>query len=1384
MMETVRLSEAKRKLLDQYLHGDAAQPTAIGQRIPRRPLNATIPLSFSQQQVWVHSHMAGDIPVYNEAITVYRKGPIEVAVLERCLTEIVRRHEIWRTTFDTVNGKPIQVVQVAPDSFSLRTIDLRNVCEAERTAAAMRVAAEDARKPFDLEKGPLLRATLVRIHEEEYRLYVTLHQIVFDAVCAYRVFVPELATLYEAFVAGNPCPLPEPTLQYGDFAYWQQQKLAAGAWPEQLSFWHDKLSGALPILQLPSDRVRPVYQTHRGAIQRFEFDSGLITPLRDFCRQEHVSSYMTLLASYAALLSRYTGQQDIVIGGLSAGRKHSVLEGVVGYFVNPLALRVDLSGSPTFRDLTGRVLNIVVDALANDEVPFPKIVESLQLRPDPSRNPIFQVILSLQPQMSSVAPGWELATEEVSNGGSKLDLTIVLDERAEGISGPITYNPDLFDATTITRMVEHWQTLLAGALACPDRRISELPLLTDRERLRILIDWNDTQVHYPQDKCLHELVEAQAKCTPNAIALKFEDEKMTYAELDGRSNQIARHLRSLGVVRETAVGLYFERSFGMVVGLLGVLKAGGVCLPLDPNYPKERLSFMLAETQATVLLTQARLKQHLPIHAAQVVYVDRDVPPGSIRKSANTAGPISPDDLAYIIYTSGSSGRPRGVQVTHRGLVNSTLARSTYYRDPVGSFLLLSSFAFDSSLAGIFWTLSSGGALVLPPEQSCWDLRGLIDLIVQHRISHLLCVPPLYRQFLDEGTSEQLGSLRVAIVAGEECPQELVHQHYRVLPHTALFNEYGPTEASVWSSVHRCDPESSSTRVSIGRPIANVKLYVLDSSLQPVPVGVPGELHVSGAGVTRGYLKHPDLNARRFIPDPFNHEIQACLYKTGDLVRYLPDGNLEFLGRLDNQIKIRGFRIELDEIASVIKEFKGIREAVVGLREGRHSTLVAYLVTAGQRFEPDDLRAFLRRKLPEVMIPSAFVQLKNLPLQPNGKVDRHALPVPEQTLPINEYEPPNDEVESSLTEIWQEIFERKPISVTDSFFDLGGHSLMTVKLIVRIERAFGKKLSLRDVVEAGTIRQLAATLRNRENNSRNPAIVPIQQQGSKPPLFWVRGGPLFVQLASRLGLDQPLLGIHLPPSEARQLPVPCKLEDVAGALVKLLQKEQPEGPYYIAGLCVNGVIAYEMAYQLSTQGQHVALLALFDAQNPEYYRDFSRESHIRLMLRKIEYHLANLRRLKTTEMLGFLCERLLGIGSRLKVMCWQVRYALRLRISEQHLENLDTIVHPISYFYRPKPYSGRVAFFQSTDWPDGRYWDFHAGWTALVAGGMEVHYIAGGHESMFQQPNVDLLASRLEECLSEARRHRVGLRTATEDSFPEATVDERASSQLCFKANS
>src|SRR5712671_311293 len=1111
MADQTKFSEAKRSLLEKYLRGEIPSSLESRNGITPRETGNIVPLSVTQQQVWLHHHIVPeDIPVYNETLTIHRTGPLDPAVLERCLREIVRRHEIWRTTFEGSGEELVQIVHPAPQTFSLQVMDLTQVPEAEREAEALRLATEDARRPFDLKTGPLLRALLVSLSNQQHRIYMTLHHLIFDAVTAYRVLVPELGTLYEAFSAGQASPLPEPQLQYADFACWQRRNLSTAISSEHEAYWRKQMGGDLPLCQWPNERPRPTVQTHRGAIERFAFPAALVQRLRVLSQQAGVSLYMTLLAGFMALLKRYTEQDELVIGSLTAGRNRVELEKMMGHFVNPLALRFDVSGNPTFRELQLRVRNLVLEGLAHESVPFSQVVELAQQGNDLSRHPLFQIIVSQQPQLEHTAPGWQLITEEVSNGGSKLDLTVVIDDRGDAVSGPITYNPDLFDVSTIRRAVEHWRTLLESAADDASVGILDLPILTERERNQIQFEWNQTALEFPRSKTLHELFEEQAKKTPDGVAITFGDQSLSYQELNRRADQVARHLQSLGVGPDVPVGLFVERSFEMMTGILGVLKAGGACLPLDPAYPAERLSFMLEETQAPVVLTHSRLLAQLPTHNVEVIcldmvcldteqeFRDKDVLPAAVHAASATS-------IAYVIYTSGSTGRPKGVRVIHSGLVNSTLARTAYSRDTLRSFLLLSSFTVDSSLAGIFWTLSVGGTLVLPPDSSQWELDSLSLLIKKHQVSHLLCVPSLYQTLIENSPIERLASLKIAIVAGESCPVALVEEHYRRLPHAALYNEYGPTEATVWCSVYRCEPQPDAIRVPIGRPIANTQMYVLDSRRQMVPVGVSGELYVGGAGVAGGYWNRSELTAEKFISDPFSSTPKARLYKTGDLARFLPDGNIEYLGRVDHQVKIRGFRIELGEIEAALASHPLVREAAVVAREDApgEKRLVAYYTVSnvsGKATGAGELRSHLSGRLPDYMVPAAYVQMEGMPLTANGKLDRKALPVPGgDAYAVRGYEAPQGEMETRLAEIWADVLKIDRVGRNDNFFELGGHSLLAMQVMARIRHHFNLELPVRSIFDEPTVAGSAVELQKAQAlGSKARARIAQLRPGSAP----------------------------------------------------------------------------------------------------------------------------------------------------------------------------------------------------------------------------------------------------------------------------------------------
>jgi amino acid adenylation domain-containing protein len=897
-------ADLRRKTLDQYLKGQLGKATVDEASIPRRAAASTVPLSFSQQQVWLHGQMVGDIPLYNQGITIYRTGTLDVAVLERCLTEIVRRHEIWRTTFDRVGDEPVQIIHPAPQTFPMRSVDLRKRPEAERNTEAMRLAADDVRRPMDLKNGPLFRALLVRTSDDQHRLYMTLHHMVFDAVTVYGVFLPELETLYEAFSAGKPSPLSEPRLQYADFACWQRQSAATGSWAEHQSYWRKQFEGELPISQWPAFRARPAVDSHRGAIERFALPKDLVQPLRAASQQAGVTLYMSLLAGFAALLHRYTGQSEVVLGALTAGRERSELEEVMGPFVNPLALRIDVSGNPSFRELQSRIRAVLLTALSHGSVPFADVVKLAQQSHDPSRHPLFQIALSQQPKLQHRAPGWELATEEVSNGGAEMDFFMVLDDRGDAVSGPITYNRDLFEASEVRGAIGHWQTLLRAAAQHPEMHIADLPLLTSGEEQKFA-EWNATETEYPSQLCVHELVEAQVERTPDASAVEHAGQRLTYRELNQRANQLARFLRKRGIGHESRVGICLRRSLELPVALLAVLKAGAACVPLDPAYPKERLSYMLEDSETPLVLAQPGLLSEVTDFDAEVVNLDPDWKTFSEESKENVRSSVDPEHLAYVIYTSGSTGKPRGVLLTHGGLVNHNVAASKLFgmgtNDRMAQF---ASISFDIAVEEIFPTWISGGALVVREEDASLAVGDFLRWVDQNRVTALDLPTAYWHELVRELAESSLSlpkSLRIVIVGGEKASSSVLTTWRKLAGSRVRWvNTYGPTETSVIvTSFEPKATEELPAVLPIGRPIANTKIYILGKNLQQLPVGIAGDLYVSGPGLARGYLNRPEITAEKFVSDPFSGDPRARMYKTGDLARYLANGEIEFAGRTD-----------------------------------------------------------------------------------------------------------------------------------------------------------------------------------------------------------------------------------------------------------------------------------------------------------------------------------------------------------------------------------------------------------------------------------------------------------------------------------------------------
>jgi len=1038
------------------------------------------PTSLAQQRLWFIDQFEPGNPFYNLPAAVLLKGRLNVVVLELSFKEIVRRHEALRTTFATVDGQPMQVVG-ENFNFGLQVLDLQQLAETEREEKVKQLAAEEASKPFDLTKGPLLRASLLQLDAEEYVLLLTLHHIIFDG-WSIGVFLQELAALYEAFSIGKPSPLPELSIQYADFAIWQREWLAGDRLQTQLNYWKKQLSGLPPLLELPADRPRPLVQTYRGAKESFLIPRTLRSAIKKLSRQENVTLFMTLLAAFKTLLYRYTGQADIPVGSPIANRNRAEIQGLIGFFVNTLVLRTDLSGALTFRQLLARIREVSLEAYAHQDLPFEKLVEELQPDRNLSYNPLFQVSFVLQtaPVAAESIAGLNLTLLDVENQTTKVDLTLYLEEKQEEISGQFEYSTDLFDAVTIRRMAGHFLRLLEGIAANPERRIEELPLLGEKERHQLLVEWNDTRADYPSDRCIHQLFEAQVERTPDAIAVVFEDQKVTYRELNTRANQVAHYLQKLGVKPEVLVGICTERSLSMIVGILGILKAGGAYIPLAPDYPQERLAHMLADSQVSVLLTQHKILASLPKHQAQVICLDADWDLISQEAPDEPVSGVQARNLAYIIYTSGSTGKPKGTMILHQGVVNylSWCTKAYAVADADGA-PVNSSISFDATITSLFSPLLVGRKVVLLPENQ--ELESLSEALHSQNNFSLVKIAPAQLEILGHLLHQKqvTTGTKAFIIGGEALSAKIVSFWQAYAPDTKLINEYGPTETVVGCCVYEVSAQTSlSGSIPIGRPIANTQLYILDRYLQPVPIGVRGELHIGGAGVARGYLNRSELTAEKFIPNPYSDEPDARLYKTGDRARYLPDGNIEYLGRIDSQVKIRGYRIELGEIEETLRQHSAVRDAVAIARDdgSGNKRLVAYVVLNQDKLPSiSNLRAYLQEKLPEYMVPAVFVMLESLPLTPNGKVDRKALPAPDRDRPELEeaFAAPSTAIEKILAEIWAQVLGLEQVGIDDNFFELGGDSILSIQVISQANRA-GLRLTPKQLFQNQTIAQLAA----------------------------------------------------------------------------------------------------------------------------------------------------------------------------------------------------------------------------------------------------------------------------------------------------------------------
>jgi amino acid adenylation domain-containing protein len=1304
-----------------------------------------LPASYAQQRLWFLDRLEPNSAAYNVPLASRLRGPLDVAALEQALNVLVERHEALRTVFTLVDGTPQQLI--APSRpLSMPIIDVTDAADAWEQARAL--VNDHAREPFDLSADQLIRAVLVRIGDDDHVLSLTVHHIVADA-WSLNVLNRELSAVYNALVHGREPHLRELEIQYGDYAVWQQQWMESGGLDQQLSYWTQQLAGAPALLELPTDHPRPPEQSFRGATERAMLPRELLERLRSIGEREGATLFMTLLAAYMTMLARYSGQDDIVVASPVANRNRVELEGVIGLFVNTLALRVDLGEDPSFVGLLQRVRETALAAFSNQDLPFERLVQELNPVRDRRHAPVAQVLFVVQNDTGRPAAleGLQLERVPAERGTAKFDLALFAAETADGLRISIEYCSDLFDTATIARMLEHYRVLLESIASDPSRPIGELELLAPDERTLILDTWNATDADFPAERCIHELVAEQARRTPDDPAVSLGPQTLSYAELDARADRLAHHLRSLGVGPDAVVAISVDRSIEMAVAVLGVLKAGGAYAPIDPSYPPDRVAFMLSDAATSVLLTKQTLVSRLPSHDGHTICLDSDwetIAAGGDRGPIATG--VAAENLAYVIYTSGSTGQPKGVAMGHRALVNLLAwQRGSASQPAAARTLQFASLSFDVAFQEIFSTWCTGGELVLTDDDTRRNAHALVELLADAEIERLF-LPFVALQGMCEAAEHmgvELPALRDVITAGEQLKITVpVRRFFTRHAGCRLFNHYGPTESHVVTSFELPAARASWPELPpIGRPIANARIYLLDRHRRPAPIGVAADLYIGGVSLARGYLNRAELTEERFVPDPFSRHTGARLYRTGDRARYLPDGQIEFLGRADDQVKVRGFRVELGEIEAGLTAHPDVVQAVAALREDEPGDvrLVGYVVTrSGNRADQLDLLDHTRRLLPEHMIPQHFVSLETVPLTPSGKVDRKSLPAPDgRSRSSGGYTAPDTDLERSLAEIWRRLLKIDRVGIDESFFDLGGHSLLAVQLVHAIEAELGRTCTLAMLFRSGTIRGLAAELHAGGPDSEEATVLQLAT-GNGPPLFCICGVHAYQELADTLKLDLPVYGIFLPAeqrlfaAEGRKRPT-LTIEDMAADYLKAIRERQPTGPYLLLGFCFGGFLAYEIARQLAEADEEVSMLVMLDS--------VLRRAVAPTLKRSMRNNAKRLRQ----RILDVTPERMRALVGRSERTLTQTERLDRIRVR---------IYRDAMRRYVVRPYGGPTVLVR----PDasrtaGVIVDPTYGWGPHVAE-LELVDVPGAHISHLKSPNVRTLAAGLTPHIARARAER------------------------------
>jgi amino acid adenylation domain-containing protein len=1342
------LAERVERCLREHRSAQETAPVPLG------AYRGEAPVSDSQSRIWFMDRLAPEASAYNITAAIRFAGEMDRPALRRSLDRLVERHEALRTTIEDRDGEPVQVIAPALQ-LELPEINLRATPAELRLDKARQMLRDEGRRPFDLSRGPLVRVLLLELDDRDHILLLSMHHLISDQ-WSLAVIAREIGASYNACRNGS-APAQEPLpAQYGDFAVWQSRQLAEGGLAEDFAYWKRQLAGMQPATVAP-DRPRPAVQSFSGAHRSLPLSGGLLAGLRKLALEENATLYMVFLAAFKIVLSRYSGREDIGLGSPVAKRTRAEWDGVIGTFINVLVLRTDLAGNPSLREVVRRVREVALDAFTHQEAPFHKLVEELAPGRDASRSPLVQILFNFQsaPVGQLDFEGLSWAPLEIDQWASQFDLGVTVDpEITRKIF--LTYNTDLYDGATIERLLGHYEEALEGLAANPEQSLAALATASAAADGAA----ESNRLPYPE-ACFHEVFEAQAARTPDAIALVYERRHLSYRELNEHANRVARRLRAVGVGAESLVGICAERSIELVVGLLAVAKAGGAYVPIDPAYPSERVDFILKDSGMAALLTQKALAEELPARAPAgmptgrppVLYLDESTEPEP-DAAANLKPLAGPDQLAYVIYTSGSTGRPKGVQITHRALVSFLYSmKERPGIGPADALLSVTTVSFDIAVLELFLPLITGARVVVADRPTAADGRALAAELAACGATMMQATPATWRMMIEAGW--QGAADFKAICGGENLPLSLARE--LSARSASLWNLYGPTETTVWSAIWEVEPGCD--RIVIGGPIHNTRIHILDDKLCPVPIGVAGEICIAGEGLARGYLQRPELTAERFISNPFGAP-SSRLYRTGDRGRYLADGSIEFIGRSDNQIKLRGFRIELGEIEAALAAHEDVKQAVAAVQgEGLDKRLIAYIVPCeGRTVAEPDISSFARGKLPGYMVPSLFVPLENLPLTPNGKVDRQALPHPEHAAASGESnDAPADRLEFELAHLWRKCLGARRIGLHDNFFDLGADSLRAAALVAQIEKRFGIAVRLVDFLTAPTVSAVASLLRHNGCSARWSSLFPIRASGSRAPFFWVHGDGSNFLLPAYLA-DRPLYGFLHQECDGRP-PRAAGVEEIAARYLEELLSVQPEGPYFLGGYSFGGLVAFEMAQQLRERGQGVALLVMLEATTPgagapAAAKPPAKEAGARSRLKR---HLAGLGPLSAAQLPAY---------AAAAVVTWAQRVSGFARLKR-------TVQRAVSRYCvrrgRPPPpwtwraylldmYAGAAKHYQTEIYP-GHVWfvkgantrhDHLAVWGPLVGGPMAVFETAGNHAALIQQPQLGIWAAELNDRLNHA----------------------------------